>query len=246
MGRCQLASVILCLIAIWQGCELANIPTRRYTFLMPDMPESPARPTQEQRRSRTRTAVLEAAAQVFARRGFDAATVDEVAREAGVSKGAVYYSFSSKSDLFVALLRQRTQAWVAAMNGASPEESLPDQAAQAAAGFFADLDADPWWTPLLLEFLAYSARDERAHEIVRTNFFEELHAAVAETTRERSVAAGLDYVPVDDLAAGISALACGLGIQRSFTHTDEANAVMSMMLELLIEGLIARNSRVKP
>lgn len=202
--------------------------------------------TQQQRRSRTRESVLSAAARVFADRGFHAATVDEVAEEAGVSKGAVYYSFPSKSELFVALLEQRVQVWVAALNATPDDESLPEQAAHAASGFFADLDADPWWTPLLLEFLAYSARDERAHEVIRAEFFEALHAAVAETTMQRTTAAGLRDVPVDEFAAGVSALACGLGIQRSFTPAREADAVMTTMLELLLEGIIARSARAEP
>ena len=46
-----------------------------------------------ERRARTRTQLLEAAARVYARRGFDGATLDEVAEVAGFTKGAVYDHF---------------------------------------------------------------------------------------------------------------------------------------------------------
>jgi AcrR family transcriptional regulator len=56
------------------------------------------------RRARTRARLLDAAARVYARRGFDAATIDEVAAEAGLTKGAVYDHFGSKENLLFALL----------------------------------------------------------------------------------------------------------------------------------------------
>jgi AcrR family transcriptional regulator len=56
------------------------------------------------RRERTRAALLEAAARVYARRGFAGATLDEVAADAGFTKGAVYGHFGSKENLLLALL----------------------------------------------------------------------------------------------------------------------------------------------
>ncbi|HEY1358516.1 MAG TPA: TetR family transcriptional regulator [Thermoleophilaceae bacterium] len=56
---------------------------------------------------RTREQLLEAAAKVFAEKGFQAASVDEIARRAGFSKGAVYWHFESKDDLFFELLEER-------------------------------------------------------------------------------------------------------------------------------------------
>ena len=210
---------------------------------MPADPASHARLTQEQRRTRTRASVLDATAKIIALRGFHAASVDEIAEAAGVSKGAVYYSFPSKDSLFVALMEQRVQGWVTAMNAAPEELSLQGQAAYAASGFFANLDADPSWTPLLLEFLAYSARNDRMRDLMNEQFFRALRAAVAATAAQRTQAAGLRDVPIDDFAAGVTALACGLGIERSFSSDHRADAVMATMLELLIEGLLARSAR---
>jgi AcrR family transcriptional regulator len=202
--------------------------------------------TQEQRRTRTRAAVLDAAAKSFALSGFHGTSVDDIAEAAGVSKGAIYYSFPSKDDLFVALLEQRTQAWVTAMNSAPADSSLNGQASHAVSGFFADLDADPSWTPLLLEFLAYSARDERTRAMMNERFFGALQAAVEAATAERTAAAGLRDVPIAEFAAGVTALACGLGIERSFGPAHRVDEVMTTMLDLLLEGLLARAARAQP
>ena len=65
--------------------------------------------TPERRREMTRRHLLDAAAIVFAREGFHGATLDEVAKLAGFTKGAVYSNFKSKDDLFLALLEQKTE-----------------------------------------------------------------------------------------------------------------------------------------
>ena len=59
---------------------------------------------QAERRAQTSERLLDAAAEVFARRGFHATTLDEVAAAAGYSKGAVYSNFAGKDALFLALV----------------------------------------------------------------------------------------------------------------------------------------------
>ncbi len=63
--------------------------------------------------------LLEAAAELFARHGYDKTTIDDVARRAGVSKGSVYLAFEGKQQLFEAMLltqmRAFSEAWLAAV-----------------------------------------------------------------------------------------------------------------------------------
>lgn len=56
-----------------------------------------------QRRSQTRLRLLEAALQVFAEVGFAEASIDEISRRAGFSRGAFYSNFDTREDLFLAL-----------------------------------------------------------------------------------------------------------------------------------------------
>ena len=55
-----------------------------------------------------RREILEAAVRCFARRGFDGTTMQDVADEAGLSKGALYRYFEGKDDVVEALARRRT------------------------------------------------------------------------------------------------------------------------------------------
>lgn len=62
---------------------------------------------QQERAVRTRRAVLEAAATVFAERGYAAATIAEILRRAGVTKGALYFHFGSKAALARGVLQEQ-------------------------------------------------------------------------------------------------------------------------------------------
>lgn len=57
----------------------------------------------------TRGAVLDSAAGLFAKQGFTATTIDDVAHVARVSKGTVYYHFTDKAHLFEAVFRDRQE-----------------------------------------------------------------------------------------------------------------------------------------
>ena len=58
--------------------------------------------TVERRRELTREALLASAREVFAHRGFHAASLEEIAEAAGFTRGAVYSNFENKEELFFA------------------------------------------------------------------------------------------------------------------------------------------------
>jgi AcrR family transcriptional regulator len=80
------------------------------------------RVTRAERREQIRADLLAAARQVFLRRGFHQASLEEIALEAGWSKGAVFSNFAGKDDLFLAVLdtqnRRRRREQLAEMRAA--------------------------------------------------------------------------------------------------------------------------------
>src|SRR5690349_7900620 len=83
-------------------------------------------PTRLEAKERTRARLLDAADETFRRDGYHGTDLREVARRAGVTTGAVYWSFPSKADLFLAVfdrnLEQRLQEVVALMEEPSPSK----------------------------------------------------------------------------------------------------------------------------
>ena len=84
--------------------------------------ERPRRLTRAETRARTRERLLDAAAEVFARKGYGAASVDEIAEAAGFSVGAVYSNFTGKEQLFSELMAQRAAGRVEAIVAAMRSE----------------------------------------------------------------------------------------------------------------------------
>ena len=68
-----------------------------------------SRLTRAEQTERNRASVLAAALRVFLARGYHAASLDQIADEAGFSKGVVYSQFASKADLFLTLLEARIE-----------------------------------------------------------------------------------------------------------------------------------------
>jgi AcrR family transcriptional regulator len=69
------------------------------------------RPTQAQRSARTRSALLESAARGLSRHGYANLVLEEVARDAGYTRGALYHQFKGKEDLALAVLRWVDETW---------------------------------------------------------------------------------------------------------------------------------------
>jgi AcrR family transcriptional regulator len=108
---------------------------------------------------RNRALVLEAARRVFLARGYHAATLDEIADEAGFSRGVVQSRFGNKADLFLALLEEQI-AERAAQNarlaeGLAGAEGMRVMREHAARRNRAERD----WGLLLIEFRVHAARD---------------------------------------------------------------------------------------
>src|SRR5271166_4118931 len=83
--------------------------------------------TPERRRQQTREHLLQAAAQVFAERGFHGASLDEVASVAGFTKGAVYSNFKNKEDLFLALFKANYDREMDALRTTLVRSDVPPQ-----------------------------------------------------------------------------------------------------------------------
>jgi len=73
--------------------------------------------------------ILEAANKVFAEKGYHEATMDDIAKRLGVSKGAIYLYFSSKEDLFEALCKTAPQAFKEILYSSFGNEVNPIQSA---------------------------------------------------------------------------------------------------------------------
>jgi AcrR family transcriptional regulator len=121
------------------------------------------------RRARTRARLLAAAARVYARRGFDAATIDEVAAEAGLTKGAVYDHFGSKENLLFALLDEHLSAQIAEQFALfDPQKDSVERPRAGADRWMRELEENPDGFRLFVEAWVRAQRDPGMRERVLT------------------------------------------------------------------------------
>jgi AcrR family transcriptional regulator len=108
---------------------------------------------------------MDAALGVFARNGYERATVDEIVREAGFSKGAFYVHFEAKEDIFWAMLEERTKHLQEAFREAA-DLDLPvsQNLAMILRSIFSQNRDDPLWSALFMEFAAHASRNHKVRD----------------------------------------------------------------------------------
>jgi AcrR family transcriptional regulator len=104
---------------------------------------SAARRTQVERSASTRQAIVAAATRVIADRGFANAGIDEIARAAGVSKGALYHHYPDKVDVLAAVYEDVEIRLAERIARVASQVSDPFDALRAGADAFLDACLDP-------------------------------------------------------------------------------------------------------
>ena len=170
------------------------------------------------KREVVRRRLLDAALEVFAERGFDTANLDQVAAAAGLSKGAIYSNFTSKDDLFYAMMAEQVLARVESIRTALDFGAVEvrDHRDLREIG---DLLTEAFteqreWRMVFLDFWHRAVRDDD----VRTRFIahrqtmrEAIAASVEEFLEGEPPASGFT---VDDVVTVVLALSNGLAIEQ--------------------------------
>lgn len=200
--------------------------------------DAPRAATRAEKKMVTRTRLLDAAEQVFARRGFADASLDEIADVAGLTKGAVYSNFDKKLDLLLAVLDERmNRRFFAITEDIDTSMDLSDQAAQGGRLFMDAFQQERDLYLLWLECSVQSVHDDDVREAL---------VKMDQTSRE-AVASFITYhadllgitlpMPATQLATALICLADGLALERMKNPDNVPDDMFGTMLLLLYSGL---------
>jgi AcrR family transcriptional regulator len=196
--------------------------------------------TRKETQAHTRACLMQSAAKVFARRGLQQASIDEVAEDAGYTKGAFYANFKSKEELFLAMLDERfTQRIEGIESVIAGEGSTAEKARRAGDNFAQVLSADREWERLFFEFSAYAARDDDFREelVTRYRTMRDRMAAALEThSDELGKEATL---PFDQVALMVSVMANGFALEKLLEGEAVPDELYGTMLTVFFAGLEA-------
>lgn len=112
----------------------------------------------QQRTQATRQALLDSARRIFARDGFEACRIEDVAAATGHTRGAFYAHFRTKEDLFFALLEQEAERRVEKIRAALACCGTAAQRRAALRNFFVSRLTDRRWAMLIVEFKLFAVR----------------------------------------------------------------------------------------
>ena len=175
---------------------------------------------------------------MFARRGFQAATIEEIAEEAGYSHGAVYSNFAGKEDLFLAVFERYMSQRVAEVSRAAEIEGSFAERARAGADQWMQRFAGDRDTFLLhLEFMIHAARNPHLSE----QLGQRMAALRLEIERQLSSREARSDnalpLPAADLALVLRALGIGLAVE-ALNQPGEVNTHLYGDFVALVAGLL--------
>ncbi|WP_433269093.1 TetR/AcrR family transcriptional regulator [Actinosynnema sp. CS-041913] len=199
----------------------------------------PNRPTRAERAAQTRDELLEAAARVFARKGYSGASVGDIAEEAGYTHGAVYSQFRNKQDLYFALYERTTSRRAEAIAGVfvAAEGSLRERMRAVTEWSMVDLREHPEWFLLHMEFLFAAARDPE----IRARFSEGARTirAMMAALMQHELDSGTfrSDMSAEDMALGLNGIFLGLALQHvmepGIVRTDLYGDIVTLVMDAL-------------
>jgi AcrR family transcriptional regulator len=203
-----------------------------------------AKQAEENRFADTRTRILEAGQRMFAELGYANASLDKVASAAGMTKGAVYWHFSSKHDLFLAILERSLQQQLRQLP-AQIERLFTAHDPEAALGEwlhaqFDCLEQESGGSMLFLEFIM-SSREPDVREKLREvhgHILDGVSAMLEEMQQKGVISAQLDP---HSISVAIDALLKGYVIEWLIDpERCESKVLFQTIAKLLWKGLEPR------
>jgi AcrR family transcriptional regulator len=171
--------------------------------------------SRKEQQARTRAELMRSASKIFCRRGLEKTSIEEVAREAGFTKGAFYANFRSKEELFMAMLDEQFAAEIERLDEAlQSDEEFEDQVRSAGVDLMRFIRSGPDSPRLFFEFATYAARDPEFREEFRTRN-NALRERIVELYRRRSAELEVESpVPVEQVALFTTCMANGFLIEQ--------------------------------
>jgi AcrR family transcriptional regulator len=199
-----------------------------------------ARLTRKEKQAHTRECLMRSAATVFARRGLQQASIDEVAEDAGFTKGAFYANFKNKEELFLAMLDERFAKRLEDIEGVlAGEGSTAEKTRRYGDTFAQTLRADREWERLFFEFSAYAARDEDFREELVTRY-RAMRERIAAALKAEAEQYGKEAtIPFEQVALMTTAMSHGFALEKVLEGDAVPDELYGTMLMVFFAGLEA-------
>jgi AcrR family transcriptional regulator len=205
---------------------------------------SHARARRRPTRAQTRERLLAAAATVFAERGYEQASLDEISATAGLTKGAIYSSFGSKDDLFYALMSAQINDRLSQITSSIGSHTTFAELSRDAGRVLSDATAgDPKWHLTFIEFWTRAMRNPKLRRDLAAHR-RAARDAIAGSLEDHAARLGVTLpLPAPQLAIVLLALSNGLAIEQLLEPEDADESLLPDLLEAAARGEQASTQR---
>ena len=195
------------------------------------------RMTQERRRERTRELLLDAAQEAFAKKGFEGASLEEIAEIAGYTRGAIYKHFDSKEEMFLAVNKRWNESFLQTfVEGIDPSTPIEELDLASLARKWHDMQySNPHDFALGLEFNIFVLRHPETQAQVAKQRLE-LAQMIADFIDEQTVRLG-EILHMDSLTLARLSLACSDGLQLAGYLDTGQEDLYEPFLALLVTAI---------
>ncbi|WP_135454233.1 TetR/AcrR family transcriptional regulator [Mycobacterium sp. DL99] len=204
---------------------------------------APVRLTRAENQARTRAALLDAAARTCAQKGYAAASVDEIARTAGYSIGAVYSNFSSKEQLFSELMTERASGRIDQVVQSISEDTEVGPLTALGRVLVDIADNDIEFEAIQAEFWLHAVRNPEAMQILQdrsSRTLASLREILADALERNNID---DSVSVEGFAVVVLALFQGLIRQRRIDPDRVPDELFGQALAWQLAGMPKASGR---
>ena len=196
--------------------------------------------TRKEKQAHTRECLMQSAAKVFARRGLEQASIDEVAEDAGFTKGAFYANFKNKEELFLAMLDERFAKRIEDIEHVVASDGSAVQKARRGGDQFARmLAADPEWERLFFEFSAYAARDEEFRQELVTRYRAMREKIAAALDADGDAEDHKKAISLDQVSLMLCMMGNGFALEKLLEGDEVPDELYGTMLMVFFAGLDA-------
>ncbi|MFI4934496.1 MAG: TetR family transcriptional regulator [Caulobacterales bacterium] len=178
--------------------------------------------------------MVSATLEIVASKGFAAASLDEIAARAVMTKGAIYSNFASKAELLLAAMAAKG---LTLSSGRAPARTIGEELAAMAQDLAATLRRAKGEEMFLAEFQLYALSDPELRAGLASVYSDAFGQTAAYLARLTDVDA---TVPPRRLAVALQAVAMGLLVQSFITPSEVDEAVVLTTMKALAEGLARR------
>lgn len=185
-------------------------------------------------RAETKRRIMDAAVEVFTIRGIASSSVNDIARAAGLTKGALYSNFGSKDELILAIMEERLLARTTDGIAAFEAQSQLEPALTNLGGMLMSaIHADGTWQHLLVEYCGMARRDESMRQGLQHRR-RQGRLAVTRAIERACAAYGLKLqVSPAEFAVTLMALSNGLALEAGMDPESVPDDLFGRVLGLL-------------